>query len=44
MFLSRFCWGIAGVALIHKGDFDMAAGHFLNGLSQFADLCPVLLI
>jgi hypothetical protein len=35
--------GVARMGLVHKGDFDRLAGHLLHGVSQLADLCPVLI-
>ncbi len=37
-------WGIAGVGLVHKGEFDRLTGGLLHGLSQFAHLRTILLI
>ena len=40
--LSRLSGGLAGIALIHVREFNVMAGHLLEGLSQDFHLRPVL--
>ena len=44
MFVGSLGWRIACVALIDIRTFDRLTGNLLDRLSQFADLCPTLLV
>ena len=38
------CRDVAGIALVHKGDFDRLAGHLLHSTRQLAHLRAILFI